>query len=121
MKLAVPSEGKLLNDPVSRSFGRTSYFLVADTETGDFNVIDNAAAAAQGGAGIKAAQAIADSGAEAVATFHCGENAAEVLKDAGIQIFKAIPGSAADQIEACKNGALRELTEIHAGYHGGQK
>ncbi|MCI1966365.1 MAG: NifB/NifX family molybdenum-iron cluster-binding protein [Oscillospiraceae bacterium] len=121
MKLAIPSDGKLLSSPVSRSFGRTSYFIVADTEATDFTVIDNAAAAAQGGAGIKAAQSIADSGAEIVVTFHCGQNAADVLKDAGIKILKATAGTAADQIEAFKKGSLQELTEIHAGYHGGHK
>lgn len=121
MKIAVPSEGKQLSSQVGRSFGRTSYFLLADTETGNFEVIDNEAVAAQGGAGIKAAQAIADGGAGAVVTFHCGENAAEVLKTAGIQIFKAIPGTVADQVEAWKKGALQELSEVHAGYHGGME
>ncbi|QNK40581.1 NifB/NifX family molybdenum-iron cluster-binding protein [Caproicibacter fermentans] len=118
MKIAVPSEGKQMDSPVNRSFGRTPCFIVADTETGDFKVIDNEAAAAQGGAGIKAAQTIVDSGAGAVVTFHCGENAAEVLNAAGIRLWKAVPGTVADMADAWKNGTLAELSEIHAGYHG---
>ncbi len=120
MKIAVPSEGKQWNSPVSRSFGRTPYFLVVDTETGAFTVIDNEAAAAQGGAGIKAAQAVVDSGAETVLTFHCGQNAADVLKAAGIRLLRAVPGSVSGLVESWKKGGLQELTEIHAGFHGGQ-
>lgn len=119
MKIAVPSEGVDLDSRVSRSFGRTSYFLVVDSETSRFEVINNEAIAAQGGAGIKAAQSIADSGAQAVATFHCGENAADVLKSADIRLLKAIPGTVSDIIKAWKNDSLEELSEIHAGYHGG--
>ncbi len=119
MKIAIPSEGKEFDSAVCQSFGRTDYFILADTETQSFSVLDNGAAAAEGGAGIKAAQAIADSGAKAVVTFHCGENAANVLKAAEIKILKAVPATVREIVEKFKNGELSELTEIHAGYHGG--
>lgn len=118
MKIAIPSEGNELNSRACMSFGRTAAFIVADTKSSEFQVIDNEAAAAQGGAGIKAAQAIADSGAQAVVTFHCGENAAQVLKAADIKLYKAVPGTVKDMIDKYKNGKLQELTEIHPGYHG---
>jgi predicted Fe-Mo cluster-binding NifX family protein len=121
MKIAIPSEGKELDSAVSPSFGRTLYFIVADTEAGNFEVLDNKAAAAQGGAGIQAAQAVADSGAKAAVTFHCGENAANVLKAADIKIFKAVPGTVREAIEKYKNGGLSELSGIHPGYHGGSR
>jgi predicted Fe-Mo cluster-binding NifX family protein len=119
MKIAIPSEGEELDSAVCQSFGRTDYFILADTETQSFSVLDNEAAAAEGGAGIKAAQAIADSGAKAVVTFHCGKNAADVLKAAEIKILKAVPATVRETVEKFKNGELSELTEIHAGYHGG--
>lgn len=118
MKIAIPSEGKELNNEVCQSFGRTSIFLVVDTDTLKFEVLDNEAAAAQGGAGIQAAQAVTDSGAQAVVTFHCGENAAQVLKAADIKLYKAVPGTVKHVIEQYKTGKLQELTEIHPGYHG---
>lgn len=118
MKIAIPSEGKGLDSPVCQSFGRTLYFIVADTETRNFQVLDNEAAEAQGGAGIKAAQVIADSGAQAVVTFHCGENAADVLKAAKIKLFKAVPGTVAEMIDKYNESKLSELSEIHPGYHG---
>ena len=96
MKIAIPTEEKTIESNVSQSFGRTYYFVVADTETLEFEVIDNQAASSQGGAGIKAAQAVVDSGADAVVTFHCGQNAADVLKAADIKILKAILGTVSD-------------------------
>ncbi|ADU26148.1 NifB/NifX family molybdenum-iron cluster-binding protein [Ethanoligenens harbinense] len=117
MKIAIPSEGKELGSPVCRFFGRTSFFIIADTDTLEFQVLDNDASAAQGGAGVKAAQTVADSGVQAVVTFHCGENAAEVLEGADIKLYKAVAGTIAELIEKYKNGVLQELTEIHPGYH----
>ena len=117
MKIAVPSEGKTMESEVCQSFGRTYYFVVIDSETLEFEVIDNQAANSQGGAGIKAAQAIVDSGASAVLTFHCGQNAADVLNAAGIKIFKAVPGTVSEMVRKYKAGELAELTEIHPGYH----
>jgi predicted DNA-binding protein (UPF0251 family) len=72
MKLIVPVESKSLNAPVCPSFGRTPLYVLFDTENGNHEFLDNAAAASQGGAGIKAAQMLVDSGAEAIITYRCG-------------------------------------------------
>lgn len=117
MKIAVPSEEKTLDSLVCQSFGRTYYFMVVDSSTMNAEIIDNQAVSSQGGAGIKAAQAVVDSGAEVVITFHCGQNAADVLKAAGIKIFKAVPGTVNDMIAKYNSGELQELLEIHPGYH----
>ncbi len=117
MKIAVPAEEKMIESNVSQSFGRTYYFVVADTETLEFEVIDNQAVSSQGGAGIKAAQAVVDSGAGVVVTFHCGQNAADVLKAADIKILKAVPGTVTEMVQKYKAGELAELSEIHPGYH----
>ncbi|PYG89063.1 putative Fe-Mo cluster-binding NifX family protein [Ruminiclostridium sufflavum DSM 19573] len=117
MKIAVPAEGKTMESNVCQSFGRTYYFVIADTQASEFEVIDNEAVSSGGGAGIKAAQAIADSGADVVVTFHCGQNAADVLKAASIKIFKAVPGTIGEMVQKYKAGELKELLEIHAGYH----
>jgi len=117
MKIAIPSEGNTIESSVCQSFGRTYYFVVADSETLEYEVIDNQAVSSQGGAGIKAAQAVVDSGADAVVTFHCGQNAADVLNAADIKIMKAVPGTVSEIIQKYKAGELAELTEIHPGYH----
>mgnify|MGYP000925103842 CR=1 FL=1 len=117
MKIAIPSEGKNLESLVNQTFGRTESFIVVDSSDMSYKAIDNTAASAQGGAGIKAAQAIVDSGAEVVITFRCGQNAADVLNAAGIKIYKASAGSINDVVKMYNAGKLEELTDIHAGYH----
>ena len=117
MKIAIPADEKTMESNVCQSFGRTYYFVVANIETLNFEGIDNEAASSEGGAGIKAAQAVVDSGAGVVVTFHCGQNAADVLKAADIKILKAVPGTISEMVQKYKSGELKELSEIHAGYH----
>ena len=64
MKIAAPvTQGK---DAIDTFFGRAPFFAVKDTETGAITFEPNPAAQAEGGAGIKAAQAIVDLGVEAL-------------------------------------------------------
>ncbi len=117
MKIALPVEENSLQSKVCISFGRTPYFLIYDVETKQSDFIDNSAAASQGGAGIKAAQAIVDTGSKVLITPRCGENAEEVLSAANIKIYKSVNDVIMDNIEAFNKGSLKELTEIHAGLH----
>lgn len=118
MKVAIPLENRSLDAAVCLSFGRAPFFALVDTESGSYELVENGAADSQGGAGIKAAQAVADSGAAALITFRCGENAAKVLNAAGVKLYKAREASAKDNAAAFKAGELPLLTEIHPGLHG---
>ncbi len=118
MKIAIPVDEKTLESNVCASFGRTPYFLIYDTETKESVFIDNSAAASTGGAGIKAAQTIVDNKANALLTPRCGQNAADVIKSADIEIFKTTSASAKDNIAVYIDGKLPLLDEIHAGFHG---
>lgn len=117
MKIAIPVDDNSMDTCVCQSFGRTTYFLIYDTETKESVFIDNRAAASQGGAGIKAAQTIVDNKVSALLTPRCGENAAEVIKAADIKIYKTMDASAKDNINAFIDGKLSLLEEIHAGFH----
>jgi predicted Fe-Mo cluster-binding NifX family protein len=118
MKIAIPVDEKSLDSNVCVSFGRTPYFLIYDVDTKESVFLDNSAAASTGGAGIKAAQTIVDNKANVLLTPRCGENAAEVLKSADIEIFKTTSASVKDNIDAFIDGKLTLLDEIHAGFHG---
>lgn len=118
MKIAIPVDEKSLDSNVCVSFGRTPYFLIYDVDTKESVFLDNSAAASTGGAGIKAAQTIVDNKANVLLTPRCGENAAEVLKSADIEIFKTTSASVKDNINAFIDGKLSLLDEIHAGFHG---
>jgi len=118
MKIAIPVDEKTLESNVCVSFGRTPYFLIYDVEMKESIFIDNSAAASTGGAGIKAAQIIVDNKADVLLTPRLGENAADVLKSAEIEIYKTTTVSAKDNIDAFIAGKLPLLNEIHSGFHG---
>jgi len=123
MKLIVPVETKSLKVPVCPSFGRTPLYVSFDTDTGSHEFLDNSAATSQGGAGIKSAQMLVDHGAKAIITYRCGDNAAQVLTAAKIEMYKAHEGTISDNIKSFMEGKLSLLSEIHPGLHnhGGTK
>jgi predicted Fe-Mo cluster-binding NifX family protein len=117
MKIAIPVEDKNMEAGICPSFGRTPFFLIYDTSSGEAVYMDNSAASNQGGAGIKAAQFVADQKAEALLTPRCGENAAAVLKASNIKIYRTISNSIRENIKAFNDKALAPLEEIHPGFH----
>lgn len=116
MKIAIPLDDS--KKDVCVSFGRAPYFMICDKETGETEILENPAAEAQGGAGIKAAQFVVDSGASTVITVRCGENAGDVFKAAGIEIFKSESSDAMENVELLKENKLSPLTKFHGGFHG---
>ena len=46
MKIAITSRGETLNSEVDPRFGRAACFIIIDTETMDFSVIENSNVAA---------------------------------------------------------------------------
>ena len=118
MKIAIPTDEKSMEKSICISFGRAPYFLIYDTETGESVFLENSAATSRGGAGIKAAQTVVDTKAEALLTPRCGENAAQVIQVANIKIYKTINDSIQENIDAFKAGKLEMLNEIHEGFHG---
>ncbi len=117
MKIAVPVDENQVDTNVCISFGRAPYFLIHDTETKESKFIKNEAAMSAGGAGIKAAQTLVDSGIEILLTPRCGENAADVLLSAGVKLYKTEDGSAQENLVAFSEGKLALLEEVHAGFH----
>lgn len=117
MKLAMPVDEKNLESTVCISFGRTPYFLIYNTENGEHSFLDNSAANSQGGAGIKAAQAVVDQKVDVLITPRCGENAAEVFNAANVALYKSSGNSILENIASFKNNGLSKLVETHAGLH----
>lgn len=116
MKIAIPIDEN--KEAVCASFGRAPYFVIHDTETKASKIETNPAAEAEGGAGLKAAQFVVDTGADALITVRCGQNAADVFKAAGVKIYKALSTCADENLKVMAEGKLDELTSFHAGFHG---
>jgi predicted Fe-Mo cluster-binding NifX family protein len=110
MKLAISAVGPNPTDPVDPRFGRARYFLLYDTESEVYTVIDNAdQVAAMQGAGIQAAQNVTASGVEALLTGRCGPKAFQVLEAAGVQIFGGVQGSVQQALQAWRENKLQRL------------
>ncbi len=118
MKIIVPANGDALDSGVCASFGRAPWFLFHDSATGENSFLVNAAAENQGGAGIKAAQAVVDSGADALLTPRLGENAARVFSAAELRVYRSVGNGLQENLNAFLNGKLEELTQTHPGFHG---
>ncbi|MDO9580958.1 MAG: NifB/NifX family molybdenum-iron cluster-binding protein, partial [Bacteroidales bacterium] len=110
--------GPALDAEVDPRFGRCQYFIIADTETMEFEAIDNASAPA-GGAGISAAQMIAGKGVEAVLTGNCGPNAYQVLSPAGIKVITGVSGKVRDVIAEYKLGTYSAAQQANVPDHFG--
>jgi len=114
MKVAITSYDKDLSGKVDRSFGRTKWFVVVDTDSGAVEAHSNKqnVNAAQG-AGIQAAQNISNLEVGVVLTGNVGPNAFRALKTAAIKIF--IIGKDIETVEGAlsewKAGHLREVHE----------
>ena len=119
MKIAVTATGESIDSKVDQRFGRAAFFIIADTNTMDFEVIENENIAAAGGAGISSAKTVIDAGAEAVLTGNCGPNAQRTLRAAGVKLFTGITGMVEPVIELFKKGELTEADGPNVKEHFG--
>ncbi len=110
MKICVTAAGQGLDAAIDPRFGRCQYFTVVDTDTMEYESIDNASIGASGGAGIQAGQFIAGKGVEVVLTGNVGPNAYDTLEAAGISIITGVAGKVRDAVEGYKNGRLKPST-----------
>ena len=119
MRIAISSTGQTLDSQVDQRFGRAAYFIIADTESMDFEVIENGNTAIAGGAGINSAKTVIDTQVSAVLTGNCGPNAQRTLSAAGVKLYTGVAGTIEQAIDLFKNGKLLEATESNVSAHFG--
>ncbi len=118
MKIAVTSKGKGLDSEVDPRFGRAAYILIVDTDSLEFEVLDNSENAnAFKGAGIQAATIISDKGADVLLTGYCGPNAFKTLKATKIKVANDISGTVKDSVKAFNEGKVSFSDEANVGGH----
>ena len=107
MRVAVTSKGMLLDSEIDPRFGRAPCILIVDTDTLDFEVVDNSSNVnAFKGAGIQAATMVSDRGAEVLITGYCGPKAFATLEAAGVKVVDDITGKVRDAIKIIKEGKV---------------
>jgi len=120
MKIAIPVEQNQIQTVISASFGRAPYYLIHNTETNQNEFLDNSALLSQGGAGIKAAQILLDQNVDVLIAPRCGENAALLLREGGVSLYKNNCEQPEKLIQSLKQSQLELLIDIHAGFHNHQ-
>lgn len=118
MKIAITAQGKNMESKVDPRFGRASWFVLVDTETGAYEAVSNEQNLNAGqGAGIQSAENISRQGAKAVITGNCGPKAFRTLNAAGIKIYIGAEGTVSEVFEKFKAGKLSEATGANVDGH----
>ena len=121
MKIAIATTKGGLDDEVSPFFGRCPVFTLVDaegTEIKNADVIQNESASATGGAGIQAAQSIAEMKVEAMLAGNFGPNAVRILSSAGIKMVQA-QGNVKEAVMKYLSGDLKPVSDSTVEGHFG--
>jgi predicted Fe-Mo cluster-binding NifX family protein len=119
MKIAITATAPTLDADVDPRFGRCAYFLIVDTDTMEFEAVENANAALGGGAGIQSGQLMASRNVKFVLTGNCGPNAHATLSAAGIGVVPGCSGTVRDAVERFKAGQFNTASEPTVASHSG--
>ncbi len=109
MRVCITSKGKCLTDQFDERFGRCSYLLLVDPSTMELEAINNPGILVDHGAGIAAAQRVADIHADALITGHLGPNAEGVLAGNQMTVYLAKGGSAQSVLDDFMAGRLKQV------------
>lgn len=120
MKIAISSAGRKPDSPMDARFARAGYFQIFNTDTGEYEVIDNTAGRdATHGAGVQAGELINGRGVSAIITGHCGPRAFEVLSAAGVKVMLCGGGTVENAVEKFIKGDLKEVAGPDVNSHWG--
>ncbi len=119
MRICITATGSDLTSEVDRTFGRAAFFLFYDEDTQALESVANSPEAH--GAGVQAAQLLAERKANAVITGHVGPNAYQGLAAANIHIYSKETGTVAEALADFRAGNLKRIEQPTAAPHrGGQ-
>jgi len=111
MKIAISSTGKKLTDNVSEVFARCPYFIIAEIKNRKIEkteIIKNENTNQMSGAGISAAQLMAEKDVNAVITKNVGPRALDVLNQFNIGIYYG-NGRIKKVLQEFINGKLKKI------------
>lgn len=120
MKLCITAAGNNLSSATDISFGRAPWLLIVDTESGAVDPVENTSVNASQGAGIAAAQAMADKNVQAILTGRLGPKAQAALSAAGIKVYEGLAQTTVGQaLEQFSQGLYSESNAEPAGNAAG--
>ncbi len=119
MKIAITASGPDLSSSVDPRFGRCPFFLLVDTDTMEFEAVENSNVSAMSGAGIQSAQFVANKGAKALLTGSCGPNAFQTLQAAGVAVIVGVTGTVQEAVQKYKSGQFQPAPQADVPSHFG--
>jgi predicted Fe-Mo cluster-binding NifX family protein len=108
MRVAVTSTGSSADSQSDERFGRALYFLVYDSESGEWTAQENDQLSSAHGVGISTAQRMIELGVDVVITGRCGPKASAVLSAAKIDVYQGYSGLVADALRELEAGLLKK-------------
>lgn len=112
MKIAVSSTGPGMDSEIDFRFGRCKYFVIVEVDKKEIKgneSIENGNKDQLGGAGITAAQSVADRGVNVVITGNLGPRAFTVFEQIGIEVYQG-SGKVNQAVEKFLKGELEKLS-----------
>jgi len=109
VKLGLPGSGKEMDKLIDPRFGGCQYFIVIDPESFSFMAKENPFKSTDRGAGIQAAQWMADRRVKTGLASRVGPNALKVLKGAGITVITGVSGKIGEAVENYQAGKSGEF------------
>ncbi len=121
MKLCITSQGDNLESQIDTRFGRCQYFIIADSETLEFEAVKNPNIDGMGGVGIQSGQLMSEKEVKVVLTGNVGPNAFQTLQAAKVDIITGISGTVKEVIEKYKTGELKPVEKPSVDSNFGKK
>ncbi len=108
MKIMLATNEPSLESSIADRFARAPFFLIYDTQDGNFKTIKNENDMAHG-MGPKAVQIAIDNGAQVLISALPGENAMEALKSAEIAVYDGRGLKVSEALKKFENGELKKV------------
>jgi predicted Fe-Mo cluster-binding NifX family protein len=112
MKIAIPSQGTTLTDPISLRFSRCPFFLFVETENNRIEALPNPAIGLLEDSGLQAARFVVEHDAGALIAVMVGPHAQQVLKEAGVAICEPNLPSGQQVVDDLRSGRLQAWTKV---------
>lgn len=119
MRVCVTAAGQDWSASTQPNFGRAAYFLFIDTASETIEAVKNQPGAH--GAGVQAAQTVAENGARVLITGSVGPNAFQGLTLAGIDVYTGAAGTVREAFDAHRRGELQKAAAATSRPHQGSR
>ena len=108
MRVAISSEGTDLNAPIGHRFGISPYFIIADLDTGQWEVVRNPGSSGNRGAGVEAILLTISKNVRALLTGYCSPAALRHLESNGIEVTTGLSGTVGAALASYRKGEIQK-------------